>query len=119
MTRLRALAASVLLAAFFAAAQGAAHAVKTGSTPPDGAVLSRTPAEIGMDFDTPIRITMARLTGADGVEARLERSDGMRPTTRFRATPVELAPGIWRLEWRGLAEDGHVMQGAFGFEIRD
>ena len=94
-----------------------AHSKKEATLPADGAELVEAPREIGMDFDMPMRVTLVTLSAASGGEFALERSDDMQPVTQFRAIPGTLAPGKYEVKWRGLAEDGHAMQGSFGFEI--
>ena len=108
-----------LAAALPAALPVLAHSEKQATTPADGAVLDDAPATIGMTFDMPMRITMIRVTGADGGEIALDRGDGMAPVTEFTATPAGIGPGDYTVEWRGLAEDGHAMQGAFSFRVTD
>ena len=96
-----------------------AHSAKTSTNPADGAVLSGAPQIIGMTFDSPMRLTMFRLTNADGAEFDVQRSDDMEPVTEFEAIPAALQPGAYTVEWRGLSGDGHAMQGGFSFEIAD
>lgn len=96
-----------------------AHSKKETTTPTDGAVLKAPPEVIGMSFDRPMRVTLIRLTGPDGGEYDLERTDEMAPVTEFEATPAELDPGAYTVEWRGLSDDGHPMEGSFSFEIRN
>lgn len=110
---------ALCLATFFPATAGQAHSEKKATTPADGVVLTGAPDTIGMTFDMPMRVTMVRLTGADGVEIALERSDGMAPVSEFTATPVAIGPGDYTVEWRGLAGDGHAMQGSFSFRVVD
>ncbi|MDQ0316294.1 copper resistance CopC family protein [Amorphus orientalis] len=112
------------LGAFAAAAMSvavlsgaSAHSKKETTTPPDGAVLEAAPQSIGMSFDKPMRITLIRLTGADGESHDLERTDDMAPVREFEATPGDLAPGTYTVDWRGLSDDGHPMEGSFSFEI--
>ncbi len=97
--------------------QGAAHATREGTTPADGATVAGSPPVIAIRFGAPVTVTMARLTDAAGAEHPLERADGMAPTTRFEATPPTLPPGRYAVEWRGLAADGHAMDGRFTFEV--
>lgn len=111
------LAAAAALA--LSAAAGWAHSKKEKTIPADGAVLEAAPETIGMTFDKPMRVTMLRLTDAEGAERAVTRSDGMAPVTAFEAAPAALGPGAYTVEWRGLAEDGHPMEGRFSFEIRD
>lgn len=96
-----------------------AHSEKEGTTPADGAQLTETPEMIHMVFDDPMRITMVRLVNADGAQMPLERETGLEPSLEFHAEPEPLAPGRYRVEWRGLASDGHAMQGSFSFELTD
>lgn len=95
-----------------------AHSKKEQTIPADGAVLKAAPDAIGMGFDAPMRITLITLKRADGTAIDLARTDAMQPVTSFSAQPQSpLAPGTYRVEWRGMAEDGHVMTGAFGFRV--
>lgn len=108
-----AFAAIVLSGAAFA------HSEKEGTTPADGAQLTETPEMIHMVFDDPMRITMVRLVNADGAEMPMERGTGLEPSLEFHAEPDPLSPGSYTVEWRGLASDGHAMQGSFSFELSD
>ena len=96
-----------------------AHSEKESTTPADGAVLDTPPEIISMTFDSPMRLTMIRLIDADGVEIEVDRTDNMAPLTKITATPSALAPGTYMVEWRGLADDGHPMEGGFTFRIED
>lgn len=94
-----------------------AHSKKEGTQPADGAVLNASPAAITMQFDMPMRVTLISLTDQDGTAHDLTRTDNMQPVSEFSATPPALPTGTYTVQWRGLAADGHPMQGAFGFEI--
>jgi len=43
----------------------------------------------------------------------------MQSVSDFTAQPPELSAGQYKITWRGLATDGHPMQGEFGFEISE
>ncbi|MEL6268094.1 MAG: copper resistance CopC family protein [Pseudomonadota bacterium] len=105
--------------AFLAPLSLDAHSEKENTVPADGAVLAASPTTIGMTFDRPMRVTMLRLKDAKGQEYEVSRTDGMAPVTEFRATPETLGDGEYEVEWRGLAEDGHPMQGSFSFTLAD
>ncbi|QUJ78220.1 copper resistance protein CopC [Sulfitobacter albidus] len=92
----------------------AAHSKSAGTTPADGATVAEV-SELSMQFDAPMRIISVTLSAADG-DIPIERETGTDPVTVFRATPLQdLAPGSYRLDWRGMAADGHPMQGSFSF----
>jgi methionine-rich copper-binding protein CopC len=112
------LAAALFTAALaLGAAPINAHSTKEATHPADGAVLTAAPDRIAMTFDMPMRVTLITLTDQDGSGHALTRTDNMQPVTDFTAQPPALPAGQYTIEWRGLAGDGHAMQGAFGFEI--
>ncbi|MCE5973113.1 copper resistance protein CopC [Sinirhodobacter sp. WL0062] len=119
MTYLIRAALGALLAVGAASQAALAHAEKEGTRPADGAVLTAPPETLGMNFDMPMRVTLIALTDQDGNEHALTRHDGMQPVTAFDAVPPALPSGIYTVEWRGLADDGHPMQGRFSFEVTD
>ena len=56
----------------------------------------------------------------EGAEVEIERETGLELNEEFRAVPAEsLLPGTYRLDWRGMAEDGHPMQGGFEFTVSE
>ena len=96
----------------------AAHSNSEATTPADGASVTDV-LELTMRFDDPMRIISVTLTSHDG-DVEIERETGMDPTTEFRAMPLEeLAPGSYRFNWRGMASDGHPMQGSFSFTVAE
>jgi methionine-rich copper-binding protein CopC len=107
----------VLAVHLLGTAGAAAHAVTEATEPADGAVLQASPAVIALVFDDPVRVTAIALEDAGGTAHALERSSGPAPVTRFEAIPADLPPGDYTVEWRGLAADGHPMQGRFSFTV--
>ena len=109
----------IFMAAVFAvlaATSGLAHAPKTGSLPEDKAVLSETPTSIDLSFASPMRLTKVTLAG-DGLEKKLDIAPKSFATTF--SLPIEaLTNGDYTVEWRGMSEDGHVMDGNFTFTIK-
>lgn len=95
------------------------HASKDGTQPADGAVLATPPSSIQMTFDMPMRVTQISLTDQDGAEHTLDRNDEMQPVTSFNARVPALPKGVYTVDWRGLSEDGHPMQGSFSFEVTE
>lgn len=74
---------------------------------------------IEIRFDDPMRVTAISLKGPDG-DVAIERKVGLDPVTKFRASPsVTMSAGAYQVDWRGLAADGHPMQGSFTFTIAE
>ncbi|MCR9148072.1 MAG: copper resistance protein CopC [Rhodobacteraceae bacterium] len=110
---------AAMLALSLTVASAAAHSTKKATEPSDGALLKAAPSQIAMQFDMPLRVTLITLTDQDGTAHDLTRSDDMQPVSDFTATPADLPPGRYTVDWRGLADDGHPMQGRFHFEIAE
>lgn len=119
MKRLRPITPILALALTFGAGHANAHSKKEVTQPADGAVITASPDAISMTFDMPLRVTLITLTDQTGAEHALTRSDNMQPVSDFTAQPPQLPAGHYKLTWRGLAMDGHPMQGGFGFEISE
>jgi methionine-rich copper-binding protein CopC len=117
MLRKTAFGVGLVLALGFGAQDAVAHAKKETTQPADGIVLDASPPTIGMTFDKPMRVTLVSLTDADGRTFELSRTDNMQPFSEFSAAPPRLPMGRYLIKWRGLAADGHPMQGGFSFEI--
>lgn len=110
---------TLTLATALASQMAMAHSMKQGTRPAEGAVLTVAPAAIAMTFDMPMRVTMISLTDQAGEAYPLTRSDDMQAVTEFSAEPPSLPIGTYTVDWRGLAEDGHPMQGSFSFEVTE
>lgn len=111
------LAAIAVLSLAFAPPSAQAHSKKEATEPADGAILEMSPSAISMRFDMPMRVTLISLTDQDGAAHDVVRRDNMQPVSEFSAAPPALPAGQYKVEWRGLAADGHPMQGTFSFEI--
>ena len=106
------------LAVAIAPMVAAAHSKSEATTPADGATVTEVP-ELSMRFDDPMRIISVTLSATDD-DIEIERETGKDPATEFRAVPLEeLAPGSYRFDWRGMASDGHPMQGSFSFTVAE
>lgn len=105
--------------AFLIAASGALAHSKAEKTKPANEATVQALEVIEMRFDDPMRVTMFTVTGPQGV-VEIERETGMEAVTVFRALPPDVIPaGSYTVDWRGLAADGHPMQGTFGFTVAD
>ncbi|MEZ5652538.1 MAG: copper resistance protein CopC [Burkholderiaceae bacterium] len=94
-----------------------AHSKRMATVPADGAVLQAAPDTIEMTFSRPVRLTLIRLTDADGKRYEVSRPDGTAAVKRFEGKPVPLGPGAYVVKWRGLSDDGHPLDGEFRFRI--
>lgn len=108
----------ILLASLFLvlAAGALAHSKLGASIPADGAVLAKMPKEIVLTFSKRLRLTRVRITRDGGKAVDLKAAKSFH--TRFAIPMKGAGNGAYRVEWRGLAADGHAMRGAFSFRVR-
>ena len=112
-------AASAVALILAAAGPALAHSDLHHSEPADGAVLRSAPPAVVLTFPAPVRVMTLRLLDEAGREKKLAR-EGERSAAvpEVRATVQDrLAPGAYRVEWRGASPDGHVGGGAIGFRV--
>lgn len=100
----------------FASAAALAHSKLGTSVPANGAVLARMPAEIVLTFSKRLRLTRVRMVRDGGPTVALEAAKAFG--TRFAIPVKNGGEGAYRIEWRGLAADGHAMRGAFSFRVK-
>lgn len=96
-----------------------AHAMLEASEPVEGAVLSAAPRQVMVRFSEPSRITALRVINEAGQEVGGLRREASRatPTSATATVTSPLAPGGYRVEWRAMGSDGHVMSGTVHFSV--
>ena len=121
LSPLKTFALALALSASVAVPSALAHSKQETTEPADGAVVEAV-ERIVLRFDQPMRVTRIVLAG-EGGEIALVSEMGTDAVTEYVATlddalPLEaLAPGDYTVEWRGLAADGHPMQGGHAFTV--
>ncbi len=100
------------------AAAASAHSRLNTTAPADGAVLAQAPAQIVLSFAKRLRLTKVRMIHEDGPALDLDLGGQKSFRTRFAVPLAGKGRGLYRIEWRGLAADGHVMRGGFAFRVK-
>jgi len=109
-------AAGILLLALASSAH--AHSLLLESAPAADALLAAPPPEISLRFNNRIEKKLSTIRLLDergGARPLTMLADG--PADRLTATVPSLDPGAWRVEWRVLSTDGHVVSGRFSFRV--
>ncbi|NWG45215.1 MAG: copper resistance protein CopC [Alphaproteobacteria bacterium] len=96
----------------------AAHTTLTSSVPADGAEVA-PPEELMLEFGADVKLARVQIVPIGGKPIRL-KLDRSAPASTKMVVPVgeALAPGAYVVEWRAVADDGHIMTGEFGFSVR-
>ncbi|WP_179282247.1 copper resistance CopC/CopD family protein [Streptosporangium subroseum] len=98
-----------------------AHAYLLESSPVDGQVLDRTPAEVRLRFNEAVNLGQRSIQLLDVTGKKLsigasDYSDGKANTART-SLPPNLAEGTYVVAWRVTSADSHVVSGAFSFSV--
>ncbi|TRO95456.1 copper resistance protein CopC [Glycocaulis profundi] len=94
-----------------------AHTVISHSNIGDGAVLASAPADFDFGFADPVSLVGLELLDETGgaVDIGFRRVSGMQKD--FSVPLPDLEEGGYSLNWRAVAQDGHVMSGAISFRL--
>src|SRR5258707_14549113 len=120
MLRRAALVAAVALGAMCAgAAVAAAHPLLVTSAPAPGSIVPGSPSTVALAFSEGAvpRGSSVSVTGPHGRVAlgTVGSTDaGRQLAAKLRG---KLAPGVYRVHWLALGEDGHTVTGAFAFGV--
>lgn len=96
-----------------------AHSPLERTVPAHEALLAQAPANVALDFKGNIRLTQVTLKHSDQNEADLDL-DGFNGFISDYTIPVpSMGPGTYVIEWRGLSDDGHPMNGTFSFTVAE
>jgi methionine-rich copper-binding protein CopC len=128
MTRKRALwillslsAVSSLVAPDLGARENAAHITLSASIPADGQTVSGDVKEIRLVFSGAplLRGASVRIVTASRslVRSSPPAADPDDPKQLFTQIERALPPGSYVIQWRCIADDGHVMRGDFRFTV--
>ena len=100
-----------------AASPALPHSRLETTAPADGAVLERAPEHVVLTFANGLRLTRVVMSHNDGAEIELDPGPQTGFSTRFELAIEDRGSGQYRIEWRGLSADGHVMRNAFEFRV--
>lgn len=97
------------------------HITLDASSPKDGEVVSKDVGEIRLYFSGAplLRGASIRIVTASRslVRSTPPAADPNDPKQIFVEIEQELAPGSYVIQWRCIADDGHVMRGDFRFRV--
>jgi methionine-rich copper-binding protein CopC len=115
--------------AFFAATivsamvpqHAAAHAIIVRTSPPQGGVGEANIAKVDVWYDAGIRDAFAALAVVSASGERVDKHDAAIDSADPAHVSVgvnPLTPGKYTVRYRALSADGHMVSGAWDFEVR-
>lgn len=96
------------------------HASMHSSIPKDGETVGADLSQIELSFSEPLRVTMVTVAKAGDTQS-VALKDKL-PATFVSNAKLGVAPlsaGSYEVNWRGVSDDGHVMNGHFTFSVSD
>jgi len=93
-----------------------AHTHLLRSSPAENAVLEKPPPSATLVFAEPVTLTALKLESADGAKPSVRMPPG-KPATEISVPLPELAPGRYKMDWRAVGHDGHMMSGDIHFTV--
>lgn len=107
------------LAILFSTSVVLAHSPMKSTSPENQAKLGAVPEILHLKFAKPSRVLKIVMThyADDAVhEERLELPT-KKAVEDMQLTPEFKGSGTYKIEWRALGEDGHVIKGDFTFDV--
>jgi len=99
------------------ASPAAAHTTLTSSDPAKGATVA-APAEIHLNYADPVRFPGVVVRDAQGGHHESGKPSAVDNHVVEKVAGT-LAPGVYTVGWRVVAEDGHPVTGEFRFTVKD
>lgn len=106
-----------VLAGSLVAGAAVAHTMVRTTSVAEGARLETAPPAITVQFEHPAIVGAVRLTTATGETVPLAWTPPRAAAVTMTVPLPRLDPDRYRLAWRVIAQDGHVMAGALNFTI--
>lgn len=105
------------LLALITPTQGWAHTSLTTSAPENGQTVTSV-SQLNLEFGAPLRLMRVSLKNAAGQEVALNFKRSATAQARFVVpTNAPLAPASYQVFWMGMTDDGHKIEGDFGFIV--
>lgn len=101
--------------------RAAAHAIIVRTSPPQGGVGDANIGKVDVWYDAGIRDAFAALAVVSGSGERVDKHDAAIDSADPAHVSVgvnALAPGKYTVRYRALSADGHMVSGAWDFEVR-
>ena len=96
----------------------AAHSPLKSTTPANEAIITEAPTELRLNFGSGIHLTRLTVTDATGKKEKLDLSKHHGFIKLYQIPFKIRGVGKYLMEWRGLGDDGHALNGNFSFTVK-
>ncbi|AKO52432.1 copper resistance protein CopC [Marinobacter psychrophilus] len=105
----------IAIGALTASSSVFAHSMMESTFPQDGAMVMEPTRHVEVNFDMPMKLINLKVIGADGRPIAVDYERAKEAGTHFKGMTPVLVPGNYTVHWKALGDDGHMMDGTFGF----
>ena len=113
---------TLLLGACFATAiyapMAKAHTTVKSATLEDGGIYQTLPETFELVFAQNVGLAGLSLTDADGKIVDIDYVPPKSMETKFSIDLPKLGSGQYKMSWRAMAKDGHVLKGELSFTVK-
>ncbi len=90
------------------------------SSPSAGAVLTAAPTKVQLWFSQPVELPVTKVTIASDADTQLATGALLKAEDGAVVAPISTAvtAGSYKVSWRTMAKDGHVIKGEFSFVVK-
>ncbi|TMA11965.1 MAG: copper resistance protein CopC [Deltaproteobacteria bacterium] len=102
--------------------QSQGHAFPIHSEPRVGWTITTPPLKVTIWFDGELEPVFSTITVYNSVKQRVDKGNSRLNAADASMLEVDLpalAPGVYRVYWKALSKDTHVIEGDFSFTIAD
>jgi copper resistance protein C len=111
------LATLTACALLLASTTALAHTMVRSTTIAEGATLATSPPSVTVTFEHAAGVGSVKLTTITGETILLSFTPSRAMVTSVTVPLPRLDPDRYKLEWRAIAQDGHVMAGGLNFGV--
>ena len=113
---MKAILCSMIAAVALLPAFALAHAHLVRSSPAENAVLEKPPPSATLVFAEPVTLTAVKIESTDGQKTDV-KLPSTKPAAEASVALPTLALGRYKMSWRAVSKDGHVMSGDIHFTV--
>jgi methionine-rich copper-binding protein CopC len=95
-----------------------AHAFLQHASPGAGAVVTKAPQEIALEFSEPLEPTFSGITVSDAAGHDMAAAHAVIHGGSMHIALNPLAAGRYRVAWRAVSVDTHRTEGAYSFTVK-
>lgn len=117
--KLRNIFSSAIVSASLVLGGGAALAHSKGmmTMPSNGQTVNTGTKVMHLMFTEPMKITTVKMKAPDGKTYKISGPAASKAVKTWEGKLPKLAPGSYKIDWRGMSPDGHPMNGDFAFKV--